>query len=69
MNHPKHSCRKCDDQATLDEKLSRLDPAKLTVISGSEPAVGANPPFYNCFMNQFVNSPNFQKRLARKSSE
>jgi hypothetical protein len=46
----------------LDRCLAQTDLGKLAAISGSVPS--GQPPFYNCFMNQFVNSPNFQKRLG-----
>lgn len=50
------------DPFELDQLLAQTDFAKLASIAGNVPS--SQPPFYNCFMNQFVNSPNFQKRLA-----
>jgi len=46
----------------LDRCLAQTDLSKLASIAGNMPS--SQPPFYNCFTNQFANSPNFQKRLA-----
>jgi hypothetical protein len=51
-----------NDPFEFDQCLAQIDLAKLASIAGNVPS--SQPPFYNCFMNQFVNSPNFQKRLA-----
>jgi hypothetical protein len=50
------------DSSDLDNCLAQTDLNKLAAIGGNVPS--SHPPFYNCFMNQFVNSPTFNKRLA-----
>lgn len=62
---------KSANPSEIDLRLAESDINKLAAISGStsetDPPTGG--PFYNCFMNSFVNSPNFRKGLSHNRNK
>jgi len=48
----------------LDRRLTESDLTKLAAMAGTVSKPVMMPPFYNCFVNTFANSPNFTKRLG-----